>query len=80
MNWPTYGDTWLGAYFGRHEVLPRPIVVPPVRGQVVDAKGRPVENASVVSHTPRHGLRLRDGKWLTTPNESTMNRTLASVG
>jgi hypothetical protein len=65
-----YGETWLGAYFGRHEVLPRPIVVPPVRGQVVDAKGRPVENASVVSHTPRHGLRLRDGKWFATGSQN----------
>ncbi len=45
-----------------HEALPKPITVPAIRGQVVNARGESIEGASIGSYTPRHWIRLTDGE------------------
>ena len=53
-----YGDSWLHKQFLLHERLPEKITVPAVEATVVDADGAPVAGAEVVSHTPRHWVRI----------------------
>ena len=54
-----YGRVWLDEYFFDHEVLPKPIKVPPVSGLVVDSRGAPVAGAIIVSHTPRQWMHFQ---------------------
>lgn len=53
-----YEPAFLRSYLLDHEALPNPIVVPPVRGVVLDPDGKPVAGARMVSHTPRHWVNL----------------------
>ncbi|MFO1003062.1 MAG: M56 family metallopeptidase [Planctomycetaceae bacterium] len=53
-----YEADFLRNYLQDHEVLPKPIIVPPVRGKVLDPDGKPVSGVSIVSHTPRQWVDL----------------------
>ena len=53
-----YDKEFLRFYLQDHEVLPNPIEVPAVRGQVVGLDGKPVSQVAVVSHTPRQWVEL----------------------
>ena len=53
-----YEPAWLRYHFMRRERLPKPISVPSIRGNIVDADGVAVEGADIVSHTPRHWAKL----------------------
>ena len=56
-----YDPAWLRHHLGYHEVLPKPITVPAVRGTVVDAAGEAIANADVQSYTARQWVRLEMG-------------------
>ncbi len=49
---------FLRNYLMHHEVLPKPIVVPAVRGKVFDPDGNAASGVRIVSHTPRHWVDL----------------------
>lgn len=53
-----YDAAFLRSYLQDHETLPKPIIVPPVRGIVLDPAGNPASGVSIVSHTPRHWVDL----------------------
>lgn len=53
-----YESAFLQNYLQDHELLPKPIVVPPVRGKVLDPVGNPASGVSIVSHTPRQWVDL----------------------
>ena len=53
-----FGDGWLRKRFLLHEGLPQRITVPAVEVTVVDVSGKVAAGAQVVSHTPRHWVRL----------------------
>jgi formylglycine-generating enzyme required for sulfatase activity/beta-lactamase regulating signal transducer with metallopeptidase domain len=55
-----YDPTFLRHHLRDHEALPEPIVVPAVRGVVVDPSGRSVPNVQIVSHTPRHVVQFSE--------------------
>ena len=53
-----YEAAFLRKYLMDHEVLPKPIVVPAVRGKVLDPNGKPATGVNLVSYTPRHGVTI----------------------
>ncbi len=53
-----YEAAFLRNYLMYHEVLPKPIVVPAVRGKVFDPDGNAASGVRIVSHTPRHWVDL----------------------
>ncbi|MEZ6134510.1 MAG: M56 family metallopeptidase [Pirellulaceae bacterium] len=53
-----YEADFLRNYLQDNEALPKPIVVPAVRGKVFDPDGKPASGVSIVSHTPRHWVEL----------------------
>ncbi len=53
-----YEAAFLRKYLMDHEVLPKPIVVPAVRGKVRDPNGKPAPGVNLVSYTPRHGVTI----------------------
>jgi hypothetical protein len=53
-----YEAAFLRNYLQDHEVLPKPIVVPAVRGKVFDPDGNAASGVRIVSHTPRHWVDL----------------------
>lgn len=56
-----YKPAFLRYQFLHHERLPEPIVVPAVKGVVVDPSGKPAPNVVVVSYTPRHVVQITKG-------------------
>lgn len=53
-----YEAAFLRKHLMDHEVLPKPIVVPAVRGKVLDPNGKPATGVNFVSYTPRQWINL----------------------
>ena len=70
-----YDEEFLRFYLKDHEVLPNPIEVPAIRGQVVGPDGQPVSQVAVLSHTPRQHIGLEGDKIVMAASPGPIKRT-----
>ena len=70
-----YDKEFLRFYLQDHEVLPNPIEVPAVHGQLIGIDGMPVSQVAVLSHTPRQWITLEGDKIVMTTSPGPIKRT-----